>query len=183
MAVRERIYLTKRELEEREMAILDDRHIERYMMVRQWCSGVVLDYGCGCGYGTHMLSRNPDVTLALGYDIDDDVQTYAKNNYASDKVAFVHSVPQCDTLVALEVMEHIKDESAVVQVAMACNAHDIIVSYPSKKTTHYNKHHYHDFTRGDMHRLWEEATQNKFQVVEFIHLYHEHMIVRIKRVQ
>jgi len=81
MAVRERIYLTKAELEQREMAILNDRHIERYGMIRQWCHGIVVDFGSGCGYGTYMISRNPDVTMAVGYDIDISAVRYATSNY------------------------------------------------------------------------------------------------------
>jgi SAM-dependent methyltransferase len=184
MAVRERIYLTPSELEEREMAILNDRHIERYAMIRQWCHGRVLDFGCGCGYGTHMISRNPDVIHVTGIDISVEAITYAHEHYKSGRVSFVladDNFELCgDTLVALEIMEHLEDEYAIERLANASGVTDVIVSYPSKKTTHYNKHHFHDFTRADMHRIWEGT--GRWQIIEFIEMYREHMVVRIERV-
>lgn len=184
MSVRERIYLTKAELEEREMAILNDRHIERYGMIRQWCHGLVLDFGCGCGYGTYMISRNPDVEMAIGYDMDMATVRYANEHFADeDRCIFTGSIELagCDTFVALEVMEHLQDETALPRIAKSTGATTVIVSYPSKKTTHYNKHHCHDFTKEDMHRLWEAG--GDYVIVEFIELYREHMIVRLERVQ
>jgi trans-aconitate methyltransferase len=182
MAVRERIYLTKAELEDREMAILNDRHIERYGMIRQWCHGITIDFGCGCGYGTYMISRNPDVTVATGYDKDIDAIRYAVANYENDRCCYTLNIDDqyCDTLVALEVMEHIEDETYLPRLADHLQAKTVIVSYPSKKTTHYNPHHFHDFTKDDMYRLWEEGGY-PYRIVEFIELYREHMIVRLER--
>src|SRR5690606_21913329 len=88
---------------------------------------------------------------------------------------------QCDTFVALEVMEHLPDETSLPRIAKSTGATTVIVSYPSKKTTHYNKHHHHDFTKEDMHRLWEAG--GDYVIVEFIELYREHMIVRLERVK
>jgi SAM-dependent methyltransferase len=183
MAVRERIYLTPSKLEEREMAILNDRHIERYAMVRQWCWGRVIDFGCGCGYGSYMISRNPDVTHVTGIDISREALNFANDNYASERVAFFDTEGQwitpADTLVALEIMEHLEEEYAIERIANLTGAKDVIVSYPSKKTTHYNPHHFHDFTKEDMHRIWEGT--GRWKIVEFIELYREHMVVRITR--
>lgn len=196
MSVRERIYLTREELEQREMAILNDRHIERYGMIRQWCHGFVVDFGCGCGYGSHMISRNPDVRMVIGVDKDLDAMNYANEHYKSNTCKFNNSIVppvfhlsegatvqpyQCDTFVALEIMEHMADETELPRIAKATNASTVIISYPSKKTTHYNPHHFHDFTREDMHRLWE--SDGSFRIVEFIELYREHMIVRLERVK
>jgi 2-polyprenyl-3-methyl-5-hydroxy-6-metoxy-1,4-benzoquinol methylase len=186
MAVRERIYLTRKELEEREMAILNDRHIERYGMIRQWCYGRVVDFGCGCGYGSWMVSRNPDVASTIGYDRDGAALEYARFHYTSMRdpsaPTFTDIVPDaCDTLVALEIMEHIEDEMYIAHIAKQIGAKTVIASYPSKKTTHYNIHHFHDFSRDDMVRIWERSGY-PFRIVEFIELYREHMIVRIERV-
>jgi hypothetical protein len=88
---------------------------------------------------------------------------------------------KADTLVALEVMEHIEDRMYIPRIADHLQAKTVIVSYPSKKTTHYNPHHYHDFTKDDMYRMWEEGGY-PYRIVEFIELYREHMIVRLERV-
>ena len=186
MAVRERIYLTLKELKDREISILNDRHIERYGMIRQWCSGDVVDFGCGCGYGSYMIAQNPDVISVHGVDSDPAAIGYANLHYSilvmNNAPVFSVILPdRADTLVALEVMEHIRDEMAIPAIAVRLSATNIIVSYPSKKTTHYNKHHFHDFTKEDIYRIWEESNYG-FKVVEFIELYREHMIVRIERV-
>lgn len=184
MAVRERIYLTRAELQDREMAILNDRHIERYGMIRQWCHGVTLDFGCGCGYGTYMISRNPDVGVAIGYDADISAVQYANEHFSDDgRCVFTGNIETeaCDTFVALEVMEHIRDETTLPRIAWESGANTVIVSYPSKKTTHYNKHHFHDFTKEDMYHIWEQG-EYPYRIVEFIEMYREHMIVRIERV-
>ena len=68
--VRERIYMSRNKLQEIETDILNRRHVERYAMVRQWCKGSVLDISCGVGYGTFLISKNPDVTKICGVDID-----------------------------------------------------------------------------------------------------------------
>jgi 2-polyprenyl-3-methyl-5-hydroxy-6-metoxy-1,4-benzoquinol methylase len=130
-----------------------------------------------------MISRNPDVTHVTGIDISVEAITFAHECYASGRVSFV--LPEiafelsADTLVALEIMEHLEDEYAIERIANITGAKDVIVSYPSKKTTHYNPHHFHDFTKEDMHRIWEDT--GRWKIVEFIELYREHMVVRITR--
>lgn len=43
----------------------------------------------------------------------------------------------------------------IKQMAVRCDIPEIIISFPRKKTTHYNKYHLWDFTKEDMLRLFE----------------------------
>lgn len=35
-------------------------HIRRYQLVKRYCFGRVVDAACGVGYGSHLLSDNPE---------------------------------------------------------------------------------------------------------------------------
>ena len=74
----ERIYMSHGDLEKIERDILNRRHIERYAMIRQWCHGNILDFACGCGYGANLISKNPDVDIIYGVDIDRSAIEWAK---------------------------------------------------------------------------------------------------------
>lgn len=76
--VREQIFIEKNELDKIELDILNRRHIERYAMLRQFCKGLVLDASCGCGYGTNIISKNPDVKKVIGLDINTESIEWAK---------------------------------------------------------------------------------------------------------
>lgn len=146
----ERIYVSSTDLETLERDILNRRHIERYAMIRQWCYGKVLDFACGCGYGANLISKNPDVEKIYGVDIDKSAVTWAKDNFSNHKSEFIcqdiHEFNQeVDILVCLETIEHIKDQLIIPNLAERLKIKRLFVSYPSKKTTHYNKFHFYDY--------------------------------------
>lgn len=159
--IRERVYFNLDELQRLETDILNRRHVERYGMIRHWCHGHVLDAACGCGYGTHMISLNPDVTYCTGIDIDADAIKFAENEYSSEKINFVcgafneFHAPNVDTIVSIETIEHLKTPDSLIALVKTAYPETLIVSFPSKKTTHYNKFHYHDYTTGQVLELFE----------------------------
>ena len=57
----ERIVIDKANIDSIEEDIIIRRGIERYMYVRQFVYGNVLDIACGEGYGSYLMSKNPDV--------------------------------------------------------------------------------------------------------------------------
>lgn len=147
----ERIFLTKQEMLEIENRIRLARHVERYALLRQYAYGNVVDIACGCGYGSYLLATNPDVTHVTGVDADAESIAHANKEFKNNKTDFVQSAlenftsPQkIDLLISVETIEHLKDIS-VFNAFLRRNAVDrFILTYPSKKTTHYNKHHHHD---------------------------------------
>lgn len=40
-------------------------------------------------------------------------------------------------------------------MVLRCRIHEIIISFPRKKTTHYNQYHLWDFTKEDMIRVFD----------------------------
>jgi ubiquinone/menaquinone biosynthesis C-methylase UbiE len=153
--VQERYQIPFEKFQEMERGILLQEHLKRYGAVRRFCYGNVLDAACGCGYGSYMIALNPDVERVVGLDMDKSSIEWAKQHFAHDKITYevgdVESFAQeFDTLVCIETIEHIQDTRTIPQLVDRCNIDNVIVSFPDKKTTHYNPHHYHDFVRQEL---------------------------------
>ena len=164
-----------------ERDILIRRHIERYAIVRQFVYGRTVDCACGVGYGTHLLAKNSDVTAIYGVDADGDAIAEARREFSGDRIEFVQgtlesvTLPDIDCLVSLETIEHLVDPRALDAFASRCGVREIIVSFPSKKTTHYNPHHHWDLTVQDVLEIFagEYVLLNTFSYTfdtQFVHL-------------
>jgi len=157
---KERIYLTKDNLEAQRGEARYWRHIERYISVRSEVYGNVLDLACGVGYGSHLLAMNPDVDCVIGCDIDEEAIEFANKEYASDKVLFCSDVKQkdlkIDVLVSIETIEHIKDINILPQMARDLQIPKLIISFPHIKSTHFNSYHFHDFNTQQIKDLFPE---------------------------
>jgi SAM-dependent methyltransferase len=159
----ERIGMTRSELETIEHDILRRRHVERYAIIRQFMHGRIVDCACGVGYGTWLLAKNPDVTQAYGVDIDGEAIEAARQEFGSGKIEFIQGdiaklkLEAIDVLVSLETIEHLPDPADLVRFAQRAGVREVIVSFPSKKTTHYNPHHLWDLTTSDITDLFADS--------------------------
>lgn len=147
----ERYHITLSEFKELEYFMLRMKPLQRYSYVRQWLSGRVLDCGCGTGYGSYMIQMNPDVKYVKGIDISDEAIYMAKREYQAENLEFsceeLNEVRgDFDWLVAVEVIEHLEKPGELVSLAERVGADNLLISYPSKKTTHYNPYHLVDYT-------------------------------------
>ncbi len=163
--VDQRIYLPRTELVEIEQRIRLERHVERYSLLRQFAKGVVCDAACGCGYGTYLLSTNPDVDLAIGVDADSSALEFAEREYRTERTQFslgsldaFTSPTKIDMLFSVETIEHLVDPTVLVDCVERNAINHVIVTYPSKKTTHYNRFHHHDFKVQDILDLFDGFT-------------------------
>jgi 2-polyprenyl-3-methyl-5-hydroxy-6-metoxy-1,4-benzoquinol methylase len=157
----ERIIISKTEFLKVENQIRLNEHLRRYAAIRRFCYGNVLDFACGCGYGSYLISVNPDVTSVCGIDLDQEAVEWAKNEFASSKIKFINSdftkhQAKYDTLVCLETIEHIKNLDSIVNLIKKCKFNQLIISFPDKKSTHFNKFHFHDFVVQDVVDLFPE---------------------------
>jgi 2-polyprenyl-3-methyl-5-hydroxy-6-metoxy-1,4-benzoquinol methylase len=59
-----------------------------------------------------------------------------------------------DMLVCLETIEHLPDYNIIKDLVDRCRINEIIISFPNKKTTHYNKYHLWDISKEDVIRLF-----------------------------
>ena len=158
----ERIYVTKKELIEYEKDIRTRRHLERYWLVRQYCYGVVVDCACGVGYGSYIIQTNPDVSKVYGIDVSAESIRLAGEEFSTDKTNWVEAdlkgggvfVGKANVLVSIETIEHLENPLDLVDMAIVSQADDIILSYPTKKSTNFNKYHYYDFYEGDIKKMF-----------------------------
>jgi 2-polyprenyl-3-methyl-5-hydroxy-6-metoxy-1,4-benzoquinol methylase len=168
--VDERIFLGKSDLLRIENEIRIARHVSRYALLRQYAYGNVLDAACGCGYGTYLLAGNPDVVRVTGVDASADAIEHARANFAHPKVAFVQSGLESytsdtpiDLVISVETLEHLPDLRVFHDFVVRHGVPRFIVTYPSKKTTHYNRFHHHDLDLAQATALFPEyALQRHF---------------------
>lgn len=161
----ERIVIDRDTIDAIEEDIIIRRGIERYMYVRQFVYGNVLDVACGAGYGSYLMSKNPDVRKITAVDKNEKAITNAKEYFQKKNIEFLLGSPETingdfDVLVSLETIEHLPNPVILRELAARCGGGDgiteIIISFPRKKTTHYNKYHLWDFTKEDIIRLFQE---------------------------
>ena len=157
----ERILLSRETFHNVESEIRFHEHLRRYAAIRRFCYGKVIDFASGCGYGSFLLSANPDVEKVVGIDKADDAISWAKKEFSTDKTEFrcvdIESVQEkFDTLVSLEAIEHFEDTSLLPRLAERCDVDQVIISYPNKKSTHFNKYHVHDFSVQDIVGLMDK---------------------------
>jgi len=157
------IFLNREQLLEIEQRIRIQRHVERYALLRQFAKGVVCDAACGCGYGSFLLSTNPDVKSVIGIDADQQIINFAKQEYASPKTNFINvdlnewvSDQKIDMLFSVETIEHIEDTQTLPKFCDRNSINHVILTYPSKKTTHYNPYHLYDFNLQDILNIFDK---------------------------
>lgn len=149
-------------------------HLKRYEFARPWCSGkIVLDAGCGVGYGTAFLAEVAETVV--GVDVDEEALAYARGRYARPNVEFVagdlldpaFSDRSFDVVCAFEAIEHLDDPETHVRVVARLLRPDgvYIVSTPRAETTTYqpeNPFHRVEFSAGD----FEQLLRSHFREVE-----------------
>jgi len=184
----ERLYFDKEDVNETVRKISMMRHVERYCMLRQWCYGNVIDCACGCGYGSYLISENPDVDNVTGIDISSTAIEWAKDKFEKDNIEFHNSefksIPniigdsKIDVLVSIETMEHIKDVDSYMAAIKSIDADQLIISFPNKKSTHFNRYHFHDFTNEQVISMFHDIGYTPNLV---INLYYELTLLKLTK--
>lgn len=156
----ERIIIDQESIDAIEEDIIIRRGIERYMYVRQFVYGNVLDIASGVGYGSYLMSKNPDVKTITAVDKSEHALENARSSFQKENIRFVLGSPETvngdfDVLVTLETIEHLPDPQILRDMADRCHINEIIISFPRKKTTHYNKYHLYDYTQEDIRRIFD----------------------------
>lgn len=118
-------------------------HRARYEFASDRVSGVVLDAGCGFGYGSAILAGH--ASRVVGIDVYDTAIAYATDHYAGPRVRFAVAdvarfvAPEApfDHVVCLEAIEHVEDDAGFVRALRAqLRAHGgLVISTPNRLVT------------------------------------------------
>jgi SAM-dependent methyltransferase len=152
----------------REMAgrLMESEHRCRYYWAAQLAKGcVVLDAGCGMGYGTGILQA-AGAKRVVGVDISPEAIDYARAHYAGEfDIADIHKLPFADSsfdlVVCFEVIEHIDQQSlAIAELRRVLRASGILaMSSPNQGIyPKGNPYHLHEYTSAE----FKEALAREF---------------------
>ena len=118
-------------------------HIATYEYAENFVENkIVLDFGCGSGYGTEMLSKN--AANITGVDISKEAVDYARNNHQSDNVVFKTisdlNDEKFDVITSFQVIEHVPNDVEYIKTLkrfLNPGGH-LLISTPDKKHRLFN---------------------------------------------
>jgi SAM-dependent methyltransferase len=146
-------------------------HMSRYLLASRMASGkTVLDVGCGCGYGTHLLATG-GARAVLGIDSSEEAIAYSAEHYRHP--ALVFSVMDAerpgldrafDLITCFEMIEHVPHPSAVLEGMARALAPGglVMVSTPNRLVYRAggedgsNPYHYREYSREEFDGLLDE---------------------------
>jgi SAM-dependent methyltransferase len=118
-------------------------HIATYHFALNYVKDkVVLDYGCGSGYGSRMLSDKAENVTAV--DISEEAVNFAKDNYAADNLVFKTlselSDEKYDVITSFQVIEHVSNDKKFIKELKSLLKPEgcILISTPDKKNRLFN---------------------------------------------
>lgn len=140
-------------------------HLATYQFASGYATGKkVLDYGCGSGYGAHLLASAASHVTAV--DIDETAVKYAKERYELDNLSF-RLIPEIldekfDVITSFQVIEHVADDNAFILrlKGMLNPGGCILISTPDKKNRLYayiqkpwNVYHLREYSMKSLSKL------------------------------
>jgi 2-polyprenyl-3-methyl-5-hydroxy-6-metoxy-1,4-benzoquinol methylase len=147
-----------------EMTGIDPDHVRRYEWASQFCSGKqVLDYGCGVGYGSYLLS---DVAAnVVGYDVSEDALAWAYH-YAAKRsnLHFTSVLPNgpFECITCFECIEHVDDPDEVLDwLSENINGY-LFISTPEAQDEKWSAFHTREFGEEEFSSL----LRRRFETVE-----------------
>ncbi|MGH9929889.1 MAG: class I SAM-dependent methyltransferase [Pyrinomonadaceae bacterium] len=146
-------------------------HLVRYEFALPRVQGKdVLDLGCGCGYGSHLMATS-GARSVVGVDLANDALEYAQKNYRvanlkfeqMDVTALKYPSERFSTVVCLEVFEHVRDYEALLResVRVLKPGGTLVLSTPNKlvwsphSERPINPWHFWEFNREDFGRIMD----------------------------
>lgn len=121
---------------------------------------IVLDLGCGNGYGSKILSKNTG--KVIGYDYCEEIINSAKNNFKKENIEFICAnldkieLPENDLTVCIECLEHINNPKILSEKIKKSAKRTIIISVPVIPTVGKNPFHKTDFNENSIVKLFND---------------------------
>ena len=135
------------------------RHVAAYRLAASRVEGVVVDAGCGEGYGSAILARR--ARRVIGLDIDGPTLAHARARYPA--VGFVRAelsrlpVGTVDGVVCLQVLEHLEDADGFLRECSRVlrPGGALVLSTPNRLTfpAGINPFHIHEFDPRELETL------------------------------
>ncbi len=159
------------------------RHLVAYEFAQSRArSKIVVDIGCGEGYGSYLLSKS--ASKVIGIDIAPEVIEHAKTKYKAANLSFeIMDVAElnfedgfADLAVSLQVIEHLPDQTPFLkEISRVLNENgEAIISTPNKKTISpgslepINPFHFTEYTPVDLYNTLTEF----FEEVKMLGIFH-----------
>jgi 2-polyprenyl-3-methyl-5-hydroxy-6-metoxy-1,4-benzoquinol methylase len=112
-------------------------HIATYQFALKYVKEKsVLDYGCGSGYGSHILASNACKVTAV--DVSDEAIEYARNLYFANNLTYKTvselTDEKFDIITSFQVIEHVPDAKDFIQKIKKLLKQDgyLLISTPDK---------------------------------------------------
>jgi cyclopropane fatty-acyl-phospholipid synthase-like methyltransferase len=148
--------------------MLEIAHRARYQFAQELCRGKkVLDFGCGAGYGSQMLSRVAD--KVLGVDISQEAVDFARSRYSAGNLSYdvrsleklAVSTDRYDVVVCFEVIEHLEDPLEFLNklANVLKDAGMLVISTPNGKDEQ-NPFHHHGWDTSGFRDLMSREFKN-----------------------
>ncbi len=129
-------------------------HLARYLFVLQISKNkVILDAGCGCGYGSYIIAKYGHPKKVYAVDISKQAIEYAKNKYRSNDVFYkINNLEKLtliknnsiDIVMSFEVIEHLNNQEIFLnQVLRVLKSKGIFFSSTPNIFTHPKGNPFH----------------------------------------
>jgi 2-polyprenyl-3-methyl-5-hydroxy-6-metoxy-1,4-benzoquinol methylase len=156
-------------------------HIASYEFALKYVDGKrVLDYGCGSGYGSHMLANKAESVMAV--DISSDTVTYAKKNFVLSNLIFKEIkdlvYQKFDVITSFQVIEHVSnDKEYIKKLKDMLNPGGVLLLTTPDKTNRlfnyiqkpWNVYHRKEYSENNMNKLLNNYFDN-FQILKITSL-------------
>jgi SAM-dependent methyltransferase len=152
-------------------------HLVRYKKALEFLNegSVVLDAGCGCGYGSAMLAQHSSKVIAIDNSpdaIDYAIKNYSRNNiyYCIRDLENVDLKPfgKFDLITFFEVIEHLhKPEAALKNLREHISPKGyLLLSTPNSECSiGHNPYHIKEYTKRELEEL---LSKNGFEVKQIL---------------
>jgi 2-polyprenyl-3-methyl-5-hydroxy-6-metoxy-1,4-benzoquinol methylase len=141
-------------------------HIATYKYAEKFAANkLVLDFGCGSGYGSFELSKVAEHVIAT--DISYEAVEYAKENFRNSNLKYCHiseiSEQKFDLITSFQVIEHVSNERDYVHLLKELLADDgiLLISTPNKEVRLFksiqkpwNLFHLKEFSASELKKLF-----------------------------
>lgn len=138
--------IAENQLSNRESYLLYLIHLATYKYALSFVDGKnVLDYGCGSGYGTALISDY--CTKVTGVDISSEAVRYARSHYNAPNLSYLQIEPaeiallpfpdsSFDVVLSFQVIEHVQNVSVYLQELnrVLAPGGQIIIATPDRST-------------------------------------------------